>query len=219
VGIEIDLLSNYPRARRNINERAEKKSEEVQRVAREFGFDYFDGDRTYGYGGFNYHPKFWGSVVKDIARFYNLDNTSSILDVGCGKGFMLFDFKRIFPNLVTRGIDVSEYAISNSKPEIRDCLSIGNAKSLPFPDKSFDLVISINTIHNLEEFECAQALKEIERVTKKNAFVVVDAFINDEEKKRMFDWNLTALTIKSIEDWKRFFSESGYTHDYYWFKP
>ena len=219
MGNEIDLLRNYPRASRNIQERAEGKSENVRSIARNFGYEYFDGDRSYGYGGFNYNPKFWGQVVRDIAEYYQIDKTSSILDVGCGKGFMLYDFKELFPDLRIRGIDISEYAIANSKPEVRDYLSVGNAKSLPYPDYSFDLVISINTIHNLNEKECGQALREIERVAKKNAFVVIDAYSNDEEKKRMYDWNLTALTIKSTEEWKLFFAESGYSHDYYWFKP
>ena len=219
MGTEIDLLKNYPRVNRDVNQRASAKSDEVRKIARKFGYEYFDGDRAYGYGGFSYNPKFWGEVVKDIASFYHLDESSSILDVGCGKGFMLYDFKRLLPGLSVRGIDISEYAIANSKYEVSDVLSVGNAKDLPFPDNSFDLVLSINTIHNLDEFECSQALKEIERVTRKDAFVVVDAFASHEEEKRMYDWNLTALTIKSTSDWKDFFSNCGYTHDYYWFKP
>ena len=54
--------------------------------------DFFDGDRKYGYGGYNYNSKYWSEVVKDFKNFYKLSDGSSILDVGCGKGFMLFDF-------------------------------------------------------------------------------------------------------------------------------
>jgi ubiquinone/menaquinone biosynthesis C-methylase UbiE len=96
---------------------------------------------------------------------------------------------------------------------------VGNATELPYLDDQFDLVISINTIHNLNEDECGMAIREIERVSRKNAFIVVDAYTNEEEKQRMYDWNLTALTIKSNIEWKKFFKENGYTKDYYWFMP
>ena len=219
MGKEINLLANYPKSKRNLVERVKEKTEEVRAIARRFGKEFFDGDRNQGYGGFTYNAKFWQPVIPDFIKFWGLNSKSSVLDVGCAKGFMLYDLSKLIPGINLRGIDVSEYAINNSVPEIRNLIQVANAKKIPFPDNSFDVVISINTIHNLERAECAEALREITRVSKKYSFITVDAYRNDEEKKKMYAWNLTARTIMSVKDWKSFFKEAGYTGDYYWFIP
>lgn len=216
---EINLLENYPRTKRNCEERQNVKTPEVQRIARKFGKEFFDGDRQYGYGGFSYHPRFWQPVVPVFQKHYGLTHHSSILDVGCAKGFMLHDFAQLIPGIYVQGIDISEYAIANAIDNMRLFLKVANAKNLPFPDKSFDLVISINTIHNLPILECQQALKEIQRVAKKHAFITVDAYRSAEEKKRMDMWNLTAQTYMSVDEWVALFKEVGYAGDYYWFIP
>lgn len=183
LGEEIDLLKKYPKSKRNLEQRSHEKTPLVREVARKFGKDFFDGDRKYGYGGFNYNSKFWTEVVKDFIDYYKLSNESSILDVGCAKGFMIYDFKKALPGATFSGVDISQYAIDNSIEEVRDMLTVSCASELPFKDSSFDLVISINTIHNLDETLCAKSLKEIQRVTKKNSFITVDAYNNEEEKK------------------------------------
>ena len=216
---EIDLLKNYPRAVRDLSKRAADKTEAERKVAQKFGKDFFDGDRRHGYGGFTYNPKFWTPIVPDFQRHFNLTFNDKILDVGCAKGFMLKDFSRLIPGINVSGIDISDYAIENSLAEMKPFLEVADAKSLPFENDEFDLVISINTVHNLELDECAQALLEIERVSKRGSFITVDAYRNDEEKERMMAWNLTAKTIMSVDQWKEFFSEIGYTGDYYWFIP
>ena len=219
LGKEIDILINYPKAKRDLNARLESKSEESRKVGRKFGFDYFDGDRNHGYGGFSYNPKFWQPVIPTIIENYKIGNSSNVLDVGCAKGFFLYDLKLTFPEISITGVDISDYAVDNSIPEIKPYLQVGNATKLPFEDDCFDFVISINTIHNLNLQDCATALQEIERVTKDNSFITVDAYRNDEEKARMQAWNLTALTMMSVDEWKQFFLEVGYTGDYYWFIP
>jgi len=219
LGKEIDILINYPKAKRDLNARLESKSEESRKIGRKFGFDYFDGDRNHGYGGFSYNPKFWQPVIPTIVENYKISNSSNVLDVGCAKGFFLYDLKLAFPGINITGVDISDYAVENSIPEIKPYLQVGNATKLPFEDDCFDFVISINTIHNLNLQDCAIALKEIERVTKGNSFITVDAYRNDEEKTRMDAWNLTALTMMSVDEWKEFFLEVGYTGDYYWFIP
>jgi SAM-dependent methyltransferase len=219
LGKEIDILINYPKAKRDLNARLESKSEESRKVGRKFGFDYFDGDRNHGYGGFSYNPKFWQPVIPTIVENYKIGNSSNVLDVGCAKGFFLHDLKLAFPGINITGVDISNYAVENSIPEIKPYLQVGNATKLPFQDDYFDFVISINTIHNLNLQDCATALQEIERVTKSNSFITVDAYRNDEEKARMQAWNLTALTMMSVDEWKQFFLEVGYTGDYYWFIP
>ena len=216
---EIDLLKNYPKTNRDLNQASIQRTDEVRLVARKFDKDFFDGDRKYGYGGYNYNPRFWTSVVKDFSDYYKLKDGSKILDIGCGKGFMIYDFLQHNNKYIVKGIDISDYAVKNSMPEVKDNVEVGNAKELQFEDNFFDLVISINTIHNLEKEECAMSLREIERVSKKDKFIIVDAFKDVEEKKRMFAWNLTAKTIMHVDEWKLFFKENGYTGDYFWFTP
>ena len=158
-------------------------------------------------------------VIKDMINHYPLTKESKILDLGCAKGFMLYDFTQVLSGISVKGIDISKYAIENAKPEIKEFLNVGDIRNLSsFKDKEFDLVISINTVHNLPLEECKQAVKEIERIGK-NAFITVDAWKDKEGKERMLKWNLTAETLMSAEDWKNLFKEVGYTGDYYWFIP
>ena len=219
MGIEIDLLGNYPRVKRDLEGRESSKSPQSRAIARQFGREYFDGDRSHGYGGFEYNSRFWSPVVPDFIGHFGLSNSSRILDVGCAKGFMIYDMSRHLPGAIIRGIDISEYAIDNSMPEVKDRIQIANATDLPFEDGSFDVVISINTIHNLKRSDCRQALSEIERVSSQGAFVTVDAYRDEVERLRMERWNLTALTMMSTDEWKEFFADAGYTGDYFWFIP
>jgi SAM-dependent methyltransferase len=214
---EIDLLDRYPKSARPIDERARLVTEAHRDLAKQFGKDYFDGDRLNGYGGYSYHPRFWQETVKRFRDHYQLADNASVLDVGCGKGFMLHDFKELMPELTIAGLDISEYALENSIETVRSCLQIGNAKELPFEDNSFDLVISINTVHNLAPDECKQALREIQRVSRKHEFVTMDAWRTEEEHERLGKWVLTALTYMSVPDWEALFGEVGYTGDYFWF--
>lgn len=218
MGQEIDLLVHYPHTKRNIDERMERK-EESRAIARRFDKEFFDGNREHGYGGYTYNPRFWQPVVPTFQKHFGLTSKSSILDVGCGKGFMMYDFSLLIPGITVKGIDISTYAIENALPEMKPHCQVANCLSLPFADKSFDVVISINTIHNLEFKECGKALSEIERVSRGNSFVVVDAYRDDAEKNRMFAWNLTAKTILHVDEWKKLFKDSGYTGDYFWFVP
>jgi len=219
LGQEIDLMRNYPQTKRDLNQRAEKKSEKDKLIARQYGKEFFDGDRKQGYGGFHYLPRFWQPVIPDFQKHFNLTKDSKVLDVGCAKGFMLYDMKEIIPGIEVTGLDISTYAIENAKEEIKPFLKVGNAIKLPFPDNSFDIVISITTLHNLEIDELAMALKEIERVSTKGSFITVDAYRNQEEKQRLEDWVLTAKTMMHVDEWKAFFLKVGFTGDYYWFTP
>ena len=218
-GNELDLLENYPRANRNLKERLENKTEKDREIARLFGRQFFDGDRRHGYGGFHYSPKFWQPVVPTFVDYWNIEAGFKLLDVGCAKGFMLYDFLQIVKGIEVAGIDISDYAIENTISPVSDFVQVANANSLPFGDSSFDGIISINTIHNLEVEECFQAIREIERVSRGKSFITVDAYSNAQEKERMMAWNLTAKTILSIKDWKSLFNEAVYTGDYYWFMP
>lgn len=219
MGREIDLMVNYPRTKRDVNARGAEKTEEDRRIARQFGKEFFDGDRRTGYGGFNYNSRFWQPVVPTFQNHFKLDSNSSLLDAGCAKGFMMYDFAQLIPGLKVAGIDISQYAIENGKEEMKPFMRVADVQELPFPDKSFDVVISINTVHNLERAGVIRALREIERVQRRGSFVTVDAYHDNEERERMMAWNLTARTILHVDEWKELFAEAGYTGDYYWFIP
>ncbi len=214
---EINLLDLYPRSKRPIEERGNSVTEEIRAIARRFGKEYFDGERLYGYGGYQYHSRFWQQTVMRFRDYYSLPKDASILDVGCAKGFMLHDFRSLMPHLALAGVDISDYAIDRTIETVKPFVRVSDAKKLPYEEKSFDLVISINTIHNLPLEECKQALGEIQRVSRKHAFITVDAWRTEEERERLMKWNLTALTYMHVGDWKRVFDEVGYTGDYYWF--
>jgi len=219
MGGEIDLLVNYPKAKRDVAGRGQEKTESDRSIARKFGKEFFDGERSTGYGGFSYSPRFWQPVIPTFQDHWSLTSSNSVLDVGCAKGFMMHDLAELIPGISVHGIDVSNYAIENVIPSMKPFVEIGSATKLPYPDKSFDVVISINTIHNLERDECFKAVQEIERVSRVGAFITVDAYNNEEEKERMYAWNLTAKTIMSVKEWVEFFKEAGYSGDFYWFIP
>ena len=216
---EIDLLINYPKTKRNIHERGQEKTEDDRMIGRQFGKEYFDGDRCFGYGGYNYNARFWQPVMPTLIEHFGLTKESTVLDVGSGKGFMLYDLTLAVPGIKIRGIDLSSYAVALTLESIKPFVQIGNAKELPFADKSFDVVISINTVHNLPLADCKQSLREIQRVARKGSFVTMDAYRTLEEKERMDAWNLTALTYMHVDAWKELFREVGYTGDFYWFIP
>lgn len=219
MGKEINLLEKYPKSKRNLNERNQKKTQENILTARSFGKEFFDGTRDTGYGGFTYNPKFWSEVVKTFQNYWNLNKDSKLLDVGCAKGFMLYDFHKLIPGINFKGIDISEYAIINSISHVKHNLLVADAANLPFHNAEFDYSISINTVHNLELDQCINALKEIDRVSRLGSFITVDAYRTDEEKKRMYQWNLTAKTIMSVNEWKILFKKINFKGDFYWFIP
>lgn len=219
MGNEIDLMINYPRAKRNVTERGQKKTDQDRAIARQFGKEFFDGSRDHGYGGFHYHSRFWEPVIPDFQKQYKLNVNSSVLDIGCAKGFMMHDMSRLIPGITVKGIDISNYAIENTIEDMKPHCFVACATKLPFEDNSFDCVISITTLHNLEKEQLIIALQEIERVKKKYSFITVDAYHNDEEKMRMEAWNLTAKTVLHVDEWKLLFKQAGYTGDYYWFIP
>jgi len=213
---EINLLDTHPKTKRDYDKRAAEKTPEIVKLAKEFGKDFFDGDRKCGYGGFKYDGR-WKAVAARMKDYYKLPDNAAILDIGCAKGFMLHDFKEVMPNCTVAGIDVSEYAIENGMESVKPFMKVASAEKLPFPDKSFDLVISINSIHNLPIDKLKVALREIERVSRGYSYITVDAWRNEEERINLYKWVLTAETMMHVDDWKKLFDEVGYTGDYWWF--
>lgn len=215
--MEVDLLDVYPRIKRNLKERAQWKARtpENRAIAKKFGFEYFDGTREQGYGGYRYDGR-WKAVVKRMSDHFRLTGRERILDIGCGKGFLLHDFRELLPGVSLDGIDVSSYALEHAMEDVRPFLKQANATDLPYEDRSFDLVISINVVHNLPDPLCRRAIREMERVGRKHKYLQVDSFRNQQEKEALEVWQLTAELIYSTEQWKRMFKEEGYTGDFYW---
>lgn len=219
IGKEINLMVDYPQSKREISVRQDSKTEEDKKIAKKFDKDFFDGSRNQGYGGFLYNPRFWQPVIPTFEKHWELGAGDSVLDIGCAKGFMLYDLQKKIPDIKIHGIDISKYAIENAKEEVKEFCHIGNAIDLPFEDKSIDVCISIATLHNLDENNLIKALLEIERVKKRGSFITLDAYRNNKEKERMEAWNLTAKTVMHVDKWKQFLGDAGYTGDYYWFIP
>ena len=212
---EINLLSALPQVKRNIQARSDAKDPEVVRISREYGEMYFDGPRDYGYGGYRYDGR-WVPVAKDMVKHFGLKSGDRVLDVGCAKGFLVKNFMIACSGLEAFGLDISEYALMHCEPEVIGRLHLGSADHLPFPDNSFNAVISLNTIHNLPRERLLVALREIQRISGGNAYVQVDSYHTPEQKALFEDWVLTAEFHDYPEGWIKLFEEAGYTGDYNW---
>jgi len=211
----IDFLSSVHRStKRDYLARVnEYPKAEAAKRAKQFGFDYWDGDRKIGYGGYKYDGR-WRSVAEALATHYGLKAGDRVLDVGCGKAFLLYDLAVVVPGLEVQGIDISQYAIDHAKEEVRPRLRVASAGELPFPEQSFDLVISINTLHNLYCYDLDKALREIQRVGRRDKYVVVESYRNEEEKTNLLYWQLTCECFYTPEEWQWWFDRCGYTGDH-----
>ena len=212
---ELDLLRSLPRAKRNIRKRAEAKDPAVIAIAKQYGEMYWDGPREYGYGGYHYDGR-WRAVARDMIAHYGLVPGNKVLDVGCGKGFLVKDLALECPGLDVFGLDISLYAITHAPKEIIGRLHLGTAEKLPFPDRSFDFVLSLNTIHNFPRPQAVRAMAEIERVSRGKSFVVVDSYHTAEQKEIFESWVLTAEFHDYPEGWVKLFREAGYAGDWDW---
>jgi cyclopropane fatty-acyl-phospholipid synthase-like methyltransferase len=211
---EVNLLDAYPRSKRPIAEREAAVPRE-RSVAQKFGREYFDGDRTQGYGGYRYDGR-WVAIARRMSDYYGLKPGDRVLDIGCAKGFLLHDLLQVVPDVAVFGLDVSQYAVEHAMDDVRRRVVRGTADALPFPDRSFDLVVSINTIHNLDRERCAAAVREMERVSRRAKYLQVDSWLDETQRQNFERWVLTALTYFEPDGWRRLFADAGYTGDYYW---
>ena len=215
---EIDFMSVLHKstqrdylARVNDPEYPKAKASEL---AKKFSKEYWDGDRRICYGGYHYLEGRWEKVARAIASHYPLPSKPKILDIGCGKGFLLYDFLKVIPDAEIYGIDISEYAILNCKQEIRQRLQVGNAINLPWKDNTFDLVVSITTLHNLHAYNLEKALREMERVGKQHKYLCVESYRNEQEKANLLYWQVTCEAFNTPKEWLWWFKHTNYTGDY-----
>ena len=214
MGRLLDIVTPlHKKTKRDYIKRMNNGKVECMKIAKQYGYDYWDGERKYGYGGYKYDGR-WKFVAKKLIEIYELPDNAKVLDVGCGKGFLLYELKKLLPGLQVIGFDVSEYAIKNSKEEIMENLFVCKAQDkYAFADNEFDLVISLTTLHNLHIFEVKLALKEIERVGK-SKYIMVESYRNDEELFNLECWALTCASFFEPEEWIWLFNEFGYSGDY-----
>jgi ubiquinone/menaquinone biosynthesis C-methylase UbiE len=212
---EINFLEKYQKAtKRDYVERVVSHNKaECATKAKNWGFDYWDGERHFGYGGYKYDGR-WRSIAEDIAKHYGLKAGDKILDIGCGKGFLLYEFTQVVPGIEVHGIDISKYGIENAKEEIKDRLVEGNCTKLPWEDKTFDFVYSINTFHNLTVDELEKAVKEMERVGKKSKWCCVESYRDENEKANLLYWQLTCESFFRPAGWEWLYKQWGYQGDY-----
>jgi SAM-dependent methyltransferase len=212
---EINFLERYQKqtARNYLARVIEHDKAESAATAKRWGADYWDGDRRYGYGGYRYDGR-WRPVAVEIARHYRLAAGQRVLDVGCGKGFLLFELTQVVPGLHVAGIDISAYALAHAKPEVRRTLVRGDCAALPWADRSFDLVISLNTLHNLTPPRLKAALQDVQRVSRGASWICVESFRSEREKANLLYWQLTCESFFRPDGWKFLFDEWGYRGDY-----
>ncbi len=210
---DIDLLQSIPKPKRNVTERATARSAEHVRISRQYGAEYFDGSREYGYGGYTYDGR-WVSVARDVIKHFGLNPGDRVLDVGCAKGFLVKDL--VDMGIEAFGLDISSYALAHADTGISDRLQLGSADEINFPDNSFDAVLSFNTLHNLPRERCLKAVREIERLAPGRGFIQVDSYETPEQKAVFEDWVLTAMFYGYPKEWISLFNEAGYTGFWHW---
>jgi ubiquinone/menaquinone biosynthesis C-methylase UbiE len=186
---------------------------EVAELATKFDYDYWDGGRDTGYGGYKYDGR-WRKVADAMIAAYGIKPGMRILDVGSGKGFLLHDFLEACPGVEVTGIDVSAYAVEHTMPTVKKFCSVGSASKLPWPDKHFDLIVSINTLHNLYNYDLHSAFREIERVGRGAKYICVEGYRNEREKVNLMYWQLTCRAFHTPQEWDFVFKQTGYKGDH-----
>jgi ubiquinone/menaquinone biosynthesis C-methylase UbiE len=215
MGTEVNFVTSlHQSTKRDYLARMVDSKVECMLIAKKYDAEYWDGDRRFGYGGYHYMPGRWKPVAEKLIAEYQLTNTSKILDVGCGKGFLLYELQLLLPGIEIHGFDISQYGLNHRHPDLKAKLFIHRAQDkYPYADKTFDLVISLGTLHNLHIYELETAVAEIERVAKK-AYIMVESFRNELEMFNLECWALTAESIMDVGEWVWMYKKFGYTGDY-----
>ncbi len=212
---ELNLISKlHNSTKRNYLKRMLNEKVKCMKISKRYEFDYWDGDRKYGYGGYKFIPGRWKNVANKLIKKYKLSNNSKILDIGCGKAFLLYEMKKILPGMKVHGLDISSHGIKNAPKLIRDNLAKYDIrKGLNFKKKSFDLVISLACLHNLEISHLFKIIKKINMIGKKK-YIMVESYRNEKELFNLQCWALTCESFFSKKEWIWLFKKLGYSGDH-----
>lgn len=212
---EIDFITPLHQASKRdyLQRMLEHPKAESIGVAKRYGREYWDGDRRYGYGGYRYDGR-WRPVAEKMAAHYGLEPGQRILDIGCGKAYLLYEFTRVVPGVEVVGVDISDYALEHAKEEVKPFLRKADAAALPFGDGEFDFVVSLNTLHNLYCQDLYKALKEMERVGKRRKYLVTESYRTEREKVNLLCWVLTGECFFHVSEWEWWFGLTGYSGDH-----
>lgn len=213
--VEIDFVGKlHTRTKRDyVGRVVEHDKAKCAEIAKQWGRDYWDGERQYGYGGYRYDGR-WRPIAEAMAAHYGLKPGDRILDIGCGKGYLLYEFTQAVPGITVAGIDISRYGIDNAKEEVKPFLKVGSCIELPYDDRSFDFVCSLGTFHNLYNYQLKSAIHEMQRVGRERKYICVESYRNEREKANLLYWQLTCETFLTPEEWHWLLGEYGYDGDY-----
>ncbi len=208
------LQKNHKNTKRNYLQRMQDNKIFCMGVAKKYENQYWDGNRKFGYGGYRYIPGRLTEITKLLIARFKLTNKSKILDVGCGKGFLLYEIKKFLPGATVVGLDISKHGIRNCHPSLKNNVKIFDVKKkLPFKDGQFDLALSFGLYHNFSIFELEKSIKEFSRVSKKN-YLMVESYKNDKQLFNLQCWALTCESFFSPKEWEWIFKKFKYKGDY-----
>lgn len=207
------ITSNHKKSKRNYLARMKNDKVNSMKISKKYEFEYWDGKRQYGYGGYKYDGR-WKHIAKKIIKKYNLNKNSKIIDIGCGKGHLIYELYKLLKSSNIYGLDISKHALKTSPSEIRNKLKLKDVKKgFKYKKNSFDLAISINLIHNLEVYDLKKFLKTITLISKKS-FISTESYRNEKELFNLQCWALTCESFFSDKEWKWIFKEYSYNRDY-----
>ena len=190
---------------RNYIERMVNNKIECMEIARKFEFDYWDGDRKYGYGGYHYHSKYWNNVVIDFMNYFGLNSSSSLLDIGCAKGFMVYAMSLLGKD--ASGVDISEYAIGASIPQVKDKLSLINS-----PDEisgHYDLLMAKDVLEHVP-YDILPGMLKTFRTKCSKILVAVPLGENKKFRIRQYEMDVTHIIREPEEFWLKALGDAGF---------
>ena len=207
------ITNNHKRTKRNYLKRMMNSKVQSMIVSKRYDYNYWDGPRNYGYGGYHYDGR-WKKIAKKIIKKYKLTSKSKVIDFGCGKGHLIYELSKILQSNNIFGVDISKYAIKNVPSSIRSKTKVYDLrKGLNYKTKQFDLALSINLIHNFELSDLKKFITSIVKISKKS-YVSTESYRNEQELFNLQCWALTCNSFLSDKEWKWLFQEYNYDRDY-----
>ncbi|MFA5576784.1 MAG: class I SAM-dependent methyltransferase [Tissierellaceae bacterium] len=138
---------------------------------------------------FRSQEDFYGEVLEKVSGEIDFNPQDSVLDIGCGTGALCKAFYH--RGLMPTGVDPSKGMLSQAKKKLRglpiELIHIDSGQSLPFPDKSFDIVIASYVAHGISGDERMGLYREMERLARKLVII--------------HDYNENRALLTSLVEW------------------